>query len=452
MKKLKSILLLCLTVLFTAAPCLAGCGQNEAITISVKVPRATMMNSVSHPDVKDAKSFLSLAGEAFAAQYGEQVTVNIVEFALGQETVAIANTFHTEDAADILYDNFFNMFSFIHTGNAVPLDDLLTDELKADLNKKYVSGGTLDETLYMMPFSSTQNILIYNKQLLKACGLDRFIAAQQSIQNWTIDEWTEILNTLAEKLPEGSYPMMMYAANNEGDTHIMSYLRAFGSEIFDEEENFNLQTEQTVHALTWMQNGVNNGWYLPRPQNRTMTQCGDMFEDGKLAFYHFNSGSSLYTEASAQGGTEKYGFVNYPGNIATFFCSGFEVFDNGDEHKVNIAKDFVRFVFEQKEWLEYSAGHIPVSTSVAQRYKEDIFLLKEFFENSVNEIHFSHNNPNWQGSDNSVRSIFYQEIAKLFEKNVDGTFAVTPLKCAEELNKVLNEAIAYGREHSTPHA
>ena len=46
------------------------------------------------------------------------------------------------------------------------------------------------------------------------------------IQSWTPEEWEHILSTLAAELPEMTYPMMMYAKNDQGDTHIMTYYAA----------------------------------------------------------------------------------------------------------------------------------------------------------------------------------------------------------------------------------
>ncbi len=53
----------------------------------------------------------------------------------------------------------------------------------------------------MMPFSSMQNILVYNKNHFKSCGLEQYSSDTTEIQNWTMEEWTEILDILAEKPP-----------------------------------------------------------------------------------------------------------------------------------------------------------------------------------------------------------------------------------------------------------
>ncbi|MDE8685644.1 hypothetical protein P0G11_14045, partial [Adlercreutzia rubneri] len=57
------------------------------------------------------------------------------------------------------------------------------------------------------------------------------------------------------------------------------------------------------------------------------------------------------------------GLVNFPGpdadGSATAFASGFQVFDNGDAEKLQVAKDFLSYVYTDERWLDYAAGAIP---------------------------------------------------------------------------------------------
>lgn len=449
-KKIFSSLLITFFLLLACLPWFVGCGEKSVKEITIKVPRSSTLNSVARPDLESVTALLTHASEEFAAQYGKEIKVKVVEFESGEETKAVYNTFGTPDAADILYDSFYNMSSFIHTGNAVPLDDILSDEMAKDLNSKYVDNGRFDKKLYMMPYMVSQNILIYNKQLLRQCGLDAYIGENGTISDWPIEDWTAILNTLAEKLPTGYVPTMMYAKDNEGDTHIMTLLRSYGSDLFDEDVNFKLDGK-AVEALRWIQNGVTNGWYLPVPYYKTMSDNSSKFKTGEMAFFNFNSAGPMYRSVIAEGGLDKYGFVNYPGNNCTFFCEGFEVFDNGDSEKIEIAKDFVKYFYATDKWMECSAGSIPVSNKVLKKFEDKILLLDAFLDNAVNEVDFRRNLPNWQGAENSVGSVFHKEIANLLIRDANGNFAFTPEECARILEIKLNEAINSGRTNSHPH-
>ncbi|MCM1237325.1 MAG: extracellular solute-binding protein [Ruminococcus flavefaciens] len=425
---------------------LAGCGAEEKaeekkeITLCIKVPNLTL-NAVSRPDIPDSGVFLEMAGEAFAAQYEKaDVKVQVETFEYVDEVEAITGSFGTEDATDILYEGYFNMASYLHTGKVVPLDDIISDELRGDIDDASWAMSMTNGKTYMMPFLSMQNILIFNKKLFRDCGLDKYIADKVVIQDWTMEEWTDILNMLAAKLPKQTYPMMMYGKNNQGDTHIMSYIRAFGSTIFREDGQFDFENEKAVKALEWLQSGVDRGWYPPHPENLEISDCNELFGNGQLAVHIFNNANfTLYDNM------EDYGYVNFPGKVATSFVTGFEVFDNGDDLKVEVAKELIRFIYENDEWLELSAGNIPASRKVAQKYQEQITMLNEFTQNAENVVDFMNNSPNWQGSDTSVRSVFWPNIHELLAKKI------SPKECAKKLDEACNAALEEGRKNSELH-
>jgi multiple sugar transport system substrate-binding protein len=444
MKRKKS--LLCL--LLAAAVCfgaLAGCAASaahhrEQVTLIVKVPPLPMALD-GYEGIDSAQTWLAQAGEAFAAQYQDaDVTVVVKLFDYVDEQEAITGSFDTDLATDVLYENFFNMASYIYTGRVVPLDDIISDEARADISDALWATAQVDGKTYMYPYSYMQNVVIYNRSLLEQCGLEQYLGEGTAIQNWTVEEWETILDTLAAQLPAGVYPMFMYAKNNQGDTHIMSMLRMFGSTIFDADGNFDLETPEAIQALAWIQQGTDRGWYAPTPENLEIADYQQLFRNGQLAFYIYNTANySLYDDLS------QYGFVNLPGGAATDFASGFEVFDNGDAAKVQVAKDFVKYIYDTDHWLELSACDIPASSRVLEQYADQIPMLSDFAANNDHVVDFMNNSPNWQGTDTSVRSVFYPHIQDLLL----GT--VTPEECAAALNEDLNRALEIGRETSQPH-
>ncbi len=119
---------------------LTGCGgrnvaAKEDVTLIIKAP-SLVMNSVTNPDILEAVMFLQQAGEAFAAQYDEaNVTIQVESFDYVDEIKAITERFDTDDAADILYEGYFNMASYIHTGRVVPLDDIISDDLRNHIDE-----------------------------------------------------------------------------------------------------------------------------------------------------------------------------------------------------------------------------------------------------------------------------------------------------------------------------
>ena len=147
---------------------LTGCGgktleKKEDMTLMVKVP-VLGINSVSRPDIVDSRTFLEQAGAAFAAQYEKaNVTVQVDSFDYVDEIQAIPGCFETPDATEVLYEGYFNMASYIHTGRVVPLDDIISDDLRKDIDDASWAMSMVNGKTYMMPFSSMQNVLAYNK-------------------------------------------------------------------------------------------------------------------------------------------------------------------------------------------------------------------------------------------------------------------------------------------------
>lgn len=134
--------------------------------------------------IADSYEVLKKAGEEFAAQYKDyDVTVEVVKFGYTEEDEYIAGCFDTEDAVDILFEGYFNMAGYIHTGRVVPLDDIITEEMRADVDDMLWKMSQVDGKTYMLPYYSLQNTLIYNKNLFRQCGLEEYIGEDGTIQS-----------------------------------------------------------------------------------------------------------------------------------------------------------------------------------------------------------------------------------------------------------------------------
>ncbi len=170
----------------------------------------------------------------------------------------------------------------------------------------------------------------------------------------------------------------------------------------------------------------------------TIRDCGKLFWNNQLAIKMVNSPSDDANDPDV-------GLVNFPSadgaGYATTFVTGFEIFDNGDAAKVEAAKDFLRYFYGSELYMDYSAGNIPVSNRVAQKYESRIGRLEAFRSNSGHVVDFMNNSPNWRG----VRAVFYRDMQELFL----GT--KTPEQTAQELDADCNTAIAEGRAESRLH-
>lgn len=416
-----------------------GCTTNDAsdaVHVLMKVPR-TGHSVVFDDSITQIDQAIARMAERFEQDYDRPVVVDIEVFEQSQYDEVIVDAFDTDVAADILYGDYFNMSTYIHSGRVVPLDSVVTDEVRASVFDYLWDMSTIDGKVYMMPYLGRQNVLAYNKELFRQAGLDAFIE-EGVIQSWSLDEWTYILDELAKSLPEASYPLMMYAGSSQGDTHIMTLLRSAGSSFFDESGHFALSQPEGIAALRWLQEGVSRGWFPPHCENLEIEDCSSLFRQGQLGIYMVNNAS-----ITRYGDT--IGLVNFPGpdedGCATTFVSGFEVFDNGDAEKVQVAKDFLSYVYANEELMSYAAGAMPASLSVSDRYRDDIPSFDLFHANRHNVVDFTGNNPDTR----AIREIFHRVIHDLLM----GT--ITPEEAATQLDDRCNAAIDEAIETSTLH-
>lgn len=421
---------------------LTGCSnkkiEKEQVTLNIKIPPLTVANADT--DITDSYDMMVQAGNNFAEQYNDaDVTVNVVKFAYTDEDDYITGCFDTENAADILFEGYFNMAGYIHTGRVVPLDDIITDKIKNDIDNKTWEMSRINNKTYMLPFYSLQNTLCFNKSLFRQCGLEKYIGNEGEIQNWTLEEWETILSALAEKLPEMSYPLMMYAKNDQGDTHIMTLLRSQGSKFFDENGRFNINTKEGIAALQWIADSYKKGYFPAGCENLEINDCNTLFANGQLAIHLTNSASVINQNL------ETTGYVNFPskdGNgYITSFVTGFEIFDNGNEAKLNAAKSFISYFYSNEELMNYSQIGLPSSAATSKRVNDYIFMREAYTGNTANTVDFTANNPNWRG----VRNVFYTHIHAL----LDGT--KTPEETAEAIDTDCNAAIEEGWKNSKLH-
>lgn len=423
--------------------------NNDPLTLIIKTPSIHIGNiggsSNEAPGYKmQTLEFLQAAGSAFEAYYNEnspskKIRVLVVGFSPQEETAFVRDTFGTPDSPDVLYESTFNMFGYINNGWVAPIDDLLTPAIMDDLHQASFKGYKVDGHLYVMPFFSLQNIIIYNRELLRKAGLDRFVSSENVIQNWSLSEWEEILATLKKCLPADVFPTFMYAKNSQGDTHTLTLLRMTGSTVYDDEGNFCLAGKEGVEALTALKRYYDAGFFPPNCEALEIENCRKLFELQKLCFFIGNS------QLLQNYDVIDCGFVNFPSKTSkkgycTTFDTGFCVFDNGNEEKLELAKDFVRYIYESN-FIEHSARGLPASKKVVEKYKDQIFMLDEFYRNYENVWDYTGGARNWR----QVREEFYKHIQDLF------LGYKTPATVASDIDKTCNLILQTGRATSHPH-
>ncbi|WP_080800830.1 ABC transporter substrate-binding protein [Arabiibacter massiliensis] len=413
----------------------SGSTEKKQVTINVKCPPMAMAFDEEHADA-EVIDMLQAAGEAFCAQYeGADVTINYTKFPYVEEKEYIIDMFGTPEAADVVFAGPFNVPTYIHEGRVAPLDDMIDNELRADIDDAIWEQCSSGGQTYVMPFYQLQNTYLVRADLMREAGLDKYIPADGQIAQWSTDEFNEILQALKASMGgDASFPLAMFAADNQGDTHTMTLLRAYGCDFYDETGHFNLNTPEGIKALQWIAD-LNEQGIIPRgAENMDFSSNIKLFESGQEAIVPGNK-TILNNERNL--GLDVF-LANFPSmdgdGLATTFLSGFTVFDNDDADKVQVAKDFVRFVYDHDEYLQYGIAGTPVNKSYVEKRKGDVELIEAYSQNSENTVDFLHNTPNWE----AVRAAFYPNMQDLLR----GT--KTPEEVAAAIDETCNAAIDEG--------
>lgn len=415
----------------------AGCGKKE-ISLVVKTgvhPLAGVVDDTT----PDAFTFLEKASQDFTRNYKDaKVSIEVFQYESERHKKELDECFGTKNSPDIVFASQFNLSAYAHKGKIVPLDDMIDAHIRDDIPVDIWENCVIDGRTYMIPFVTAQNVLCFNKKLFRQAGLDR-LCGSDDVQSWTLVEWEDVLSSLKKSLPPASYPMMMYAADDQGDTHIMLLLRSRGCKFFDMDGRVDIDNDEGLAALEWLRSSGKRGFFPPHPERLVIMDNSELFTSGQLAIYIANAAiQSIFDEAGIE-----CGYVNFPSSGGAGFNSSFDmsfaVVDNGDEDKIKAAKAFIKYIYGTS-WLDYSAGGIPASARVAKKYAPELAVVSRYINNSGRNVNFSNNSPNWLG----VRAVFWRRINELFATS-------NPVEqIAREIEDDCNAAIDKGRAESRP--
>ena len=145
-----------LAVFLGASGCSANTTKQEKTREKVKLVISTpplLYGKLGGESADNAAytDFLTYAAEKFAGQYKKADVEFVVRgFDYVDEDKAIRDKLGTKDAPDVLFEGFFNMGSYIHTGYMVPLDDIMDDDIRNDISERILAEGEYKGKTYML--------------------------------------------------------------------------------------------------------------------------------------------------------------------------------------------------------------------------------------------------------------------------------------------------------------
>lgn len=433
--KIKRILVFIMTAILCAG--LVGCREEKKDTkkhITLKIKTAPMsLGTITNLGEAEIYDLFMAAAEKFREQYDRyDVDFEIARYDFQEEEEQLVDKRGTDDAADIFYAGSQNVPEYAANGWLAPLNDMIDEELRSDIDETIWEQNTIDGKVYTMPYQQLQSTLLVNKAMMEEAGLGQYIPEKDTIAQWSLDEFDVVLHSLKESITaENRYVFPMYAANEQGDSHIMTLLRSRGGNLYDDNGRFAVNTPEGIAALQWIKTLEEEGIVPKDAENLGLSDCVNLFNNGQLAIL---PGDITGLRDASDSGVEAFA-LNFPSPDGKGYCTsstnGFCVFDNGDKDKVRAAKDFIRFIYTDEELMKYTLGTLPVNHSVIEKFGKDIPMLSAYGGNMANSVDNIRNNQNWQ----EVRDVFYVNIQNLL------TGSRAPAEAAEDIDQSCNEAL-----------
>ena len=413
MKKFLAIALaLCMILSF------AACGNKSTETASgtvITIWLTPQWKGVFDADEEgaDYDSFLKEAGARYTATHPD-VTFNVEVISGDTRDEKLRAAEASGSLPDIVFEGAFTMSSYYHSGSIVTLDDIISEEDKADISEGIWENCQVDGKTFIFPFIHMPGTLVYNADMFKEAGLDDYIGGEYDIVTWTPDELKDvILPALRDTFSsQGIYPMSLYCMNNQADTWNLSYLRMFGCEFFGDDGYLVANDAKGVKALEYILYLYNNGLTVPGAESLTSNDCNAMFQNHQIAISFTNT--VLYSNLQADmdaGNVEEMDarLANIPGDpdpLSFTYVTGFMAMNTGDEEKIAIAKDFIKFVATDEELALAAKNSMPVRASVTEALQDEMPFLPAYTENSQYIFNFSNNIAGYS----ELRNVLFPEL------------------------------------------
>jgi len=402
----------------------AGYGRMERVGAQDKIQLSQWYHQYGEAGTEDA-------AKRYAQQYTTEnpnVEVEMVWVPGDYEGSALPAALLTDKGPDVYEDH--PSFAMVQAGQCEPLDDLITDDVKADFNPSDLAVNTINGKLYGIKMIDDMGLLYYRKSLLSDKGIT---------PPTTMDE----LIAAAKALDTGRVKGLFLG--NDGGISSMNNLAPWsaGSDFIDTSNNtiiFN--NARTVAAYQKVKELNDSGallvgsptdWWDPS----ALTQG--------LAAMQWTGLWAMPGITAALG--DDFGVVPWPklddqGTPATFWGGWSEcVNPKGEHQQVAEAKKFVQWLWIQKtdlqqDWALSYGFHVPPRISAAAAAEplktgpasEAVTILSQYGKILP---------PQWTAA---MTTILNDSITNIVKNGADATSEVASAaqKCQDELTKVVS--------------
>ena len=235
------------------------------------------------------------------------------------------------------------------SGVMVDLSDLWAEEAAADISAGIAESSQLDGAYYMYPLSVTAHSMAINYEVFEAAGALQYI--DEETRPWTTDGLVSAMAAIRDAIAAGTVnvitPGIVYCGGQGGDQGTRALVNNLYSGYFTNEDGtaYTADSAENIQALELLKTMVDDG---SLDANTSFVASDELqaFANQTCAVT-FCWNYSNYVQYAEQTQFTPY-VMAFPSDDGVpelemgFY--GLGIFDNGDEAKIEAAKEFIRFV------------------------------------------------------------------------------------------------------------
>ena len=343
----------------TMALSLAACGGNTTSSSSSSTPAESSGNSSAKGDSTEITLWTYPIGQwqkeetvnGFIAEFNKQhpeikVNVEYLDYKNGDDKVTTA--IEAKNTPDIIFEGPERLVSnWGAKGLMVDLTDLWTEEAVADISETSQAvvnacKGT-DGKYYEYPMCMTAHNMAINYDVFEQAGALQYIDKEN--RTWTTENFEKALKAVKDSGLVQT-PAIVYCGGQGGDQGTRALVNNLYSGQYTDEGHtkYTVDSAENVKALQKLQDMNKDGLVTFDPA----LQASDELQ-------MFANGTAAMNFPSDDGKAELCGGI-----------WGFGIFDNGDEARIEAAKEFICFVCDDEKQGPESVkatGFFPVRAS-----------------------------------------------------------------------------------------
>lgn len=319
-----------------------------------------------------------------------QVTIELLDYTNGDTQVTSA--IQGGSAPDIIMEGPERLVTnYGANGLMVDLSDLWTEEATADIaatSQAVVNACQLNGVYYEYPLCMTTHCMAINYEVFEAAGALQYI--DEETRTWSTEDFVNAMAAIRDAAAAGTVnvavPGIVYCGGQGGDQGTRALVNNLYSGTYTNADHteYTANSAENVQALELLQTMVNDG-SLDASASFQATEELQQFANGTTAVT-FCWNASNQSQYASQVQFTPFAMAFPSDDEQPELCGGiygFGIFDNGDEAKIEAAKEFIRFVCDDAEQGPESvrlSGFFPARASYGNVYEgtEDSDRMAEF--------------------------------------------------------------------------